>query len=190
MKIRPCCVSLLSLVFFLAPLGCQASPLWFPSRRQSPTAVPSPRRLVAPIEKSSPEIALRSNPLASLEADAFREINQYRAQNGLAPLAIDPVLTQQARAHSRDMASRRRLSHDGFDDRLQAITHALPLRSMAENVANNYGYANPAQVAVKGWIKSPGHHSNIVGKYNRTGVGVAVSPDGNYFFTQLFVESR
>lgn len=191
MKVTPCWVGLLSFAFYLAPLGCQARPLGWPARQPSPITHSVPRRTPAPsATPSSPEIALRSSTLTSLETDAFQQINQYRAQNGLPPLVIDPVLTQQARAHSRDMAARRKLSHDGFDNRFQVITRTISIRAMAENVANNYGYANPAQTAVKGWIKSPGHQANIVGNFDRTGLGVAVSPDGNYFFTQIFGESR
>jgi uncharacterized protein YkwD len=66
---------------------------------------------------------------------------------------------------------------------------AIPLKysSAAENVAYNTGYSNPANEAVVGWLKSPGHLRNLQGKYNLTGVGVAANENGDVYLTQIFL---
>ena len=40
------------------------------------------------------------------------------------------------------------------------------------------------------WLHSQHHRENIEGRFDVTGVGIARSRDGTYFFTQLFVARR
>ena len=49
------------------------------------------------------------------------------------------------------------------------------------------GYQDPVSTAVDGWIKSDGHRQNMEGNYNLTGIGVAMNPQGEYYFTQIFI---
>ncbi len=118
-------------------------------------------------------------------------INQYRASKGLPALRYNNSIADIALTHSRNMAAGTvEFSHDGFDNRAQAIAKILQISSAAENVAWNRGYQNPVEAAVEGWLESPGHHANIVGEYNTTGIGVALNQDGEYYFTQLFVKTN
>jgi uncharacterized protein YkwD len=78
-------------------------------------------------------------------------------------------------------------SHNGFEQRIKAISRVIPYSQVAENVAFNQGYSNPVQQSVEGWIKSPGHRTNIEGPYNLTGIGVVKNAKGEYYFTQIFV---
>ncbi|WP_394278719.1 CAP domain-containing protein [Microbacterium sp.] len=55
-------------------------------------------------------------------------------------------------------------------------------RGAAENVA--YGYSPSAVTA--GWMDSPGHRANILGAYNRIGIGVACDSNGRAYYTQVF----
>jgi uncharacterized protein YkwD len=126
---------------------------------------------------------------ATLERSVIQQINQYRQQRGLAALTSNSVITQQARQHSQAMASTGKISHNGFEGRIRTISKTIPYRSAGENVAYNMGFSNPAAQAVNGWLKSPGHLQNIVGNFNLTGVGVAKSSRGAYFFTQIFIRS-
>ena len=77
--------------------------------------------------------------------------------------------------------------HDGFEQRVQALAKAIPYKAAAENVADNQGYNDPATQAVQGWLKSDGHRRNIEGQYNLTGIGIALNANGEYYFTQIFV---
>lgn len=62
------------------------------------------------------------------------------------------------------------------------------LLSFAENVAYNHYYDDPVKVAVDGWMKSAGHKKNILGDFEETGVGVAISKEGQFYITQLFAK--
>lgn len=127
----------------------------------------------------------------SLEQSVLRQINQYRASRKLAPLKLDARISAQAAAHSQAMATGKvPFSHNGFDQRVQAIARSLPYSSAAENVAYNQGYADPATQAVQGWLKSPGHLKNIQGQFNLTGISVVRNAKGEYYFTQIFIRSR
>lgn len=118
-------------------------------------------------------------------------INQYRVEQGLAPLTFADVMTTQARGHSRNMADGDvPFSHDGFEERVDVIRTQIEIAGAAENVAMNSGFSDPAQKAVEGWIDSDGHRNNIEGDYDLTGIGVAQSSSGAYYLTQLFAKSR
>ncbi len=124
-----------------------------------------------------------------LEKSIFEKINQYRAAKNLPKLKLDSRISKQARIHSENMAKHQvPFSHNGFAKRVNTMT--IPYKSASENVAFNFGYDDPVAEAVKGWIESPGHLKNIKGKYNLTGVGVAVNSEDEYFLTQIFILNR
>jgi uncharacterized protein YkwD len=122
----------------------------------------------------------------SLEESILNQVNQYRQTQNLPPLEFNETVSEQARAHSATMAKSDQLSHDGFENRWEAIRKVIAARGMAENVAFNKGHSQPDNIAVQGWIQSPGHHKNMIGNYNATGIGI-VEKDGKYFFTQIFI---
>lgn len=135
--------------------------------------------------------AVSSSPFSALEQSIHQQINQYRKSHNLPSLTLDPTISEQARIHSKNMASDRvPFSHQGFEQRVKAIGSAIPYRQAAENVAFNKGYGDPAQQAVQGWIKSTGHRINIEGQYNLTGIGIAKNAKGEYYFTQIFIHPR
>jgi uncharacterized protein YkwD len=128
--------------------------------------------------------------LSEIEQDILAQINDYRSRQGLAPLQSNPTVYEQARQHSLAMANGRvPFSHDGFEERIRAISQQLAYGGAAENVAFNQGYGSPASQAVSGWLRSSGHRQNIEGQYNLTGIGVAQSADGGYYVTQIFVRT-
>ncbi|MBD1813935.1 CAP domain-containing protein [Microcoleus vaginatus DQ-U2] len=142
--------------------------------------------------RSLPQTPMNTNVASSaitdLEKAVNQQINQYRASKKLPPLSIDPRISQIARIHSENMANGKvSFSHDGFEGRAEAIT--IPYKSVAENLAYNFGYSDPVRNAVEGWIKSDGHRKNMEGQFNVTGIGVAKNAKGEYYFTQLFVRS-
>lgn len=142
---------------------------------------------IIPAEKIS---AVPSKPPSTLEQSIHKQINQYRQSRKLPPLTLDARISEQAKNHSQAMASGKvPFSHQGFDSRVSAIRRQIPYRAAAENVAFNQGYANPAQQAVEGWIKSQGHRINIEGQYNLTGIGVVKNAKNEYYFTQIFINS-
>ncbi len=132
-----------------------------------------------------------ATPAAStLEHEIHARVNEYRAGRGLPPLAFDDRVSEVARSHSAAMAAGRRpFSHEGFEQRTQAILAEIPgARAFAENVAYD-SRTGPrlAELVVQGWIQSAEHRENIEGSYQITGIGVGVAPNGWRYFTEIFV---
>ena len=128
----------------------------------------------------------------AVEREAFDLINKKRADAGLEPLIWNGQLALLAREHSDDMAQSRYFSHKGTDGSM-VDTRADKLGIMnwsaiGENIAFNRGYSDAASFAVTCWMESPGHRQNILDKrWNQTGIGAAILPDGTYYFTQVFL---
>ncbi|NJO76445.1 MAG: CAP domain-containing protein [Leptolyngbyaceae cyanobacterium RM1_406_9] len=140
-------------------------------------------------QAASPLTGQTSSPYAELEQAVHAQINQYRVEQGLSPLEFNAEISEVARQHSQAMAEgQAAFSHDGFEQRGQAIAQKIPYRTVAENLAFNQGFSDPVTQAVKGWIDSPGHHANIKGDFDMTGIGVAKNEQGEYYLTQLFVK--
>jgi uncharacterized protein YkwD len=128
-----------------------------------------------------------TNPL---EIAIYQQVNLYRQSLNLPPLVINPIISAQAKVHSEEMARTGTFGHDGFNLRVSSVAQTIAYRSAAENVASSRGYSHPNLVAVQGWIESPGHHRNMIGRYDLTGIGVAQSANGEYYFTQIFIRKR
>jgi uncharacterized protein YkwD len=129
--------------------------------------------------------------LAFLEQQTHARINAYRSSIGIAGLRWNESIAEQARRHSRDMASGASpFGHDGFDGRMHELVKSVMWTSVAENVFMLLNLPDPAAVAVNGWIDSPGHRQNIEGEYDMTGIGVARAEDGSLYFTQIFAKAR
>lgn len=128
------------------------------------------------------------SPYELLERQAFDLINEYRVSKGLGTLVWNTDIANVARQHSVEMANGRvAFGHDGFTDRAKLLQQRISLHGIAENVAYN-DYPNSAQTSVTGWIESEGHRVNIENSaYTASGMGVARSSDGAYYFTQLFI---
>lgn len=164
----------LALFGVAVPQSCEARPV-------APSA--------SPTEIAQTPVAVDAE-VAAIEQAVFEQINAHRISQGLAPLENSGVIVTQSRQHSADMAEVRRISHDGFDARVDAIAESLSYRAAGENVASNQGFSDPATQAVQGWLSSPGHRRNIEGDFDTTGVGVVQGSDGTYYFTQIFIRSR
>ncbi|MEH2246887.1 CAP domain-containing protein [Nostoc sp.] len=131
-------------------------------------------------------IAAFNSDTAALEQSVFNQINNYRVSQKLAKLTRNSAIDNQARIHSQDMAKGKvPIGHTGFLERVKAI--GISYKTAGENVAYNYGYSDPATIAVQGWLKSPGHLANIIGNYEKTGIGVAKNSRGEIYLTQLFL---
>jgi uncharacterized protein YkwD len=116
-------------------------------------------------------------------------INEYRNSQGLKPLELNGSISKVAADHSRDMSKGKvDFGHEGFEQRAKTIRQRIKLGFIAENVGASMGLADPEKEVVEGWLKSPGHLKNIKGDFELTGIGVAKSKKGMYYFTQIFVK--
>lgn len=128
------------------------------------------------------------NILSEIELSVFEQINQYREDLGLTPLTLNVEIVTQARNHSQNMAQGTvPFSHEGLAERAAATS--IKVDSVSENVAYYQEVSDVATTVVNGWLQSEGHHKNIVGDFNLTGIGVIQNESGRYYFTQIFIRS-
>ena len=83
------------------------------------------------------------------------DINSFRRAHGLPPLAMSPVLAGLAYEQANSMASRNRLDHRGFRERVGFAGGGRH----AENVAVGCADEN---CAFRLWARSPGHRRNML----------------------------
>lgn len=107
-------------------------------------------------EKPITELDDVSKPYRAVDpARALAVINAYRAQNGIAPMALDSRLNDTAAAYARAMGAADKLSHEiggQLRQRLQAAGY--PFGMAGENVG--VGYRDFDEV-FEGWKRSPAH---------------------------------
>jgi uncharacterized protein YkwD len=110
-------------------------------------------------------------------------VNDHRVSIGLPIIEKDQrYASAYAVEHTKYMIDLKQISHDNFSERSSALK-AQGAKIVGENVA--YGY-DTAEGVVNAWLNSPGHKDIIEGSYTHSGFGVILSPDGRYYFTQLF----
>ena len=127
-----------------------------------------------------------------LEKKVFDLINEQRAENGLSELDWSDEVAEIARLHSENMANFSFFSHTDLDglmvnDRADLLG-IKKWRAIGENIAFNHGYKNPAESAVQRWMQSPTHRENLLNnRWRESGIGIAVTEDGTYYFTEVFL---
>lgn len=127
-----------------------------------------------------------------LERQAFELINKQREISGLPSLVWSDDVARIARMHSENMAKFDFFSHKGIDGMMvnerADLLGIRKWRAIGENIAYNQGYKNPVEFAVKLWMESPGHRENLLNsRWKESGIGVAVTNDGTYYFTEVFL---
>ncbi len=117
--------------------------------------------------------------LTPQEFAAVQGLNNYRARCGLFPCLIDLSLCNAARYHSSNMQSR------GFFDHVSPWGENFLMRAArygtSASAENIFMGSSSGMAANNAWINSSGHRANMVGPYQRVGVGNAGG-----FFTQVF----
>ncbi|MCU0501377.1 MAG: CAP domain-containing protein [Anaerolineae bacterium] len=176
---------LVALVVLLAALIRGGAP-WLPAHAQQ-----SPNTIYLP---------LVVRPASTVHPYATRVVelvNQARAKEGCAPLAMNAALNNAALRHSEDMARNDFFSHTGSDgsspwDRMER--EGYQWSRAGENIA--IGYVTPEDV-MDGWMNSAGHRANILNcNFRDIGVGYAYlandSGQVNYrhYWTQDFGAPR
>jgi uncharacterized protein YkwD len=111
---------------------------------------------------------LAASDAAAYETILLREINEVRAEHGVAPLRPSSLLAAAADHHSRQMAERGFFDHDSrngspFWKRVERFYPSPPAGhwSVGENLA--YGLPSlSAGGAVRAWMGSRGHRANLL----------------------------
>jgi len=112
---------------------------------------------------------------------ALKLVNDYRAEQGLQPLALHPQLEQAALAHAQDLADYDRISHfgsDGSDPWERVQRTGFDPQVAAENVGT--GQLTFGEL-FREWKLSPDHNSNLLLR-DATHMGIAVvqNPDTQF----------
>ncbi len=118
-------------------------------------------------------------------------ISQYRQNNGLGAVVLDPELTRLAELQSQVMAAKNKLDHDVRAPLPKRLAEAgYPATLAVENVSA--GYHTLAE-AFSGWRDLPPHRENML-KNGVTKMGIAASyaPNTKYkvFWTLILASSE
>ncbi len=138
--------------------------------------------------------ALTPAAMQMIERGAFQNVNKERSLAGLPMLKWNDKIAAVARMHSFNMAELNFFSHRGLDGSMvddRAAKMAMGAWSaIGENIAFIKGFDNPADTVVEKWLGSAGHKKNLLGpEWTETAIGLAVTPDGKYYFTQVFIRN-
>jgi uncharacterized protein YkwD len=117
-------------------------------------------------------------------------ISQYRQNNGLGVVAVDPELMKLAEAQAQTMASQNKLDHDAKAPLAKRLNGAgYPATAAVENVSA--GYHTLAE-AFSGWRDSPPHRANMLkGGVTKLGIAASYAPNTKYkvFWTLILAST-
>jgi uncharacterized YkwD family protein len=165
-----------------AKIGPQVTPAPKP---QAPKPVPK----LTPVPTPAPTLPPAPRPSWSAEEQQLLElVNAARKQEGLQPLALDPRLTEAARAKSFEMVQRKYFSHQSptYGSQYEMIrSFGLSYQAAGENIA----CAATVQIGHESLMNSPTQRAHILNySYTQIGIGiVSGGPCGN-MFTQMFIQ--
>ena len=118
----------------------------------------------------------------SEEATFVSLINQSRASAGLSALTVHNDLVIGARNHTAEMIPTGTIFHS-TSAQLSAVTSGWSV--LGENV----GKGPDPSVLHQAFMASPSHKANILGAFDRVGVGVAHDAEGRLYVTVMFMKS-
>ena len=120
--------------------------------------------------------------------------NKERTARGLAALVVDPLLVQVGRRHSREMAEKSYFSHTSPTEKLKTpMDRYLAMETRRPSwalVGENLFYCSIVDTdrGHTAFMNSEGHRDNILeSRYERMGVGVYVTPKGEFYVTEVFL---
>lgn len=118
------------------------------------------------------------------EAGFLRLLNLARAGTGLGMLDLDPAASNVARGWSNAMATAGVLSHNpNYVNQIsQLVTNAWT------RVGENVGVGPSVDSLQQAFWNSAGHRANILGAYNRVGIGAVRDGSGQLWVTFDFVQ--
>lgn len=124
----------------------------------------------------------RGADAASLEQRVLSEINDFRADHGLAPLRAQIGLARAASQHTSEMVARGYFGHASangtpFEKRVARYYPRPRTESWGagENLAWHSGQPGAASF-VSAWLASPHHRANLLDpSYREAGVAVAIA---------------
>jgi uncharacterized protein YkwD len=98
--------------------------------------------------------------------------NQARANEGLAPVHLDPVLSEASAFHARQMAAHADISHQ-FNGEPDLAERGASVGAHFSLISENVGEAPSSVIIHDLWMHSPGHRANMLDP-NIDSIGLAV----------------
>jgi uncharacterized protein YkwD len=156
---------------------------WFaPEPTPDPEPAPEPAPAPEPEPEPAPESPIEPVPApSSPESSVVEAINAARVSQGYPKLIEDESLARLATSWATSMASSNDMKHGDFAGRIATI---YPNTAAAENVAE--GQLDATSV-VDAWMDDTLHRANILGDYNRLGVGSERDEEGSIYWCVDFV---
>lgn len=143
------------------------------------TTATSRERAVTRRNTDAPAVrSVQSGPISA--QSVLDAMNTERRARGLAPLRLDARLNAAAADRARDMFDQRYFDHvapDGTQPFTWVRHRSYRYSTVGENLAQGY---RSARATVDGWMRSPGHRANLLGR-SFADAGIAIvrgSPDG------------
>ncbi|MEO7555978.1 MAG: CAP domain-containing protein, partial [Acidimicrobiales bacterium] len=121
---------------------------------------------------------------ASDSSDLFANTNASRAQYGLGALAYDSAASSIAQSWSAQLASAGSLAHNPN----LASQISAQVTNDWTRIGENVGYAGDANALENAFMGSQAHKDNILGDYNRVGVGTTRGGDGRLWAAVVFIK--
>ena len=118
------------------------------------------------------------------EGRIFQLHNQARAASGLAPFAYDSAAVGVARGWAEEMARSGSLRHN--PNLVNAVN--LYVTSSWTRLGENVGFASGPDQVHNAFMGSSAHRANILGDYNRVGIGAARDGAGRLWVTAVFIK--
>lgn len=119
----------------------------------------------------------------SEEAEFVSLINQSRASAGLASLSVHGDLVSGARNHTAQMIPTGTIFHSTSEELSSVTTGWLVL-------GENVGKGGSTSSLHDAFMASPSHKANILGDFDRVGVGVGHDDGGKLYVTVIFMKSK
>lgn len=120
--------------------------------------------------------------------------NSERWSRGLNMLAINPMLVKVAREHSQEMYEKNYFDHISPTPELRTpmtrYIHEFGKTPAWAFLGENLFYCSVVSVdrGHNALMNSEKHRENVLNpKFEQTGVGVYIAPDGQFYVTQLFL---
>ncbi len=144
----------------------------------------------APTAERATATETRTNTTAAPSTSNYERrvaelVNVERQKNGLAPLTLDPAISNVARIKSKDMSDNNYFAHQSptYGSAADMLTqNGIRYSAWGENIAA--GQKTPEEV-VSAWMNSPGHKANILASHF-TKIGVGYVNNGRPYWTQMF----
>jgi uncharacterized protein YkwD len=120
------------------------------------------------------------NNLSVAEQYLLAAANEARANEGLPPVRLDPVLSEASALHAREMANHAAISHQ-FDGEPELATRGANAGAHFSLISENVGEAPSSVIIHDLWMHSPGHRANLLDP-NVDSIGVAIVTRDNQLF--------